>query len=76
MTHGTDFSFYKDGVYVNPGLGNYFTQNATGHALVIIGWGDDPVPHWIVHNSWGSDWGNNGKAKISRSYFDCMLAVY
>lgn len=30
------------------------------HALVIMGWGDSPTKHWIVKNSYGSDWGDGG----------------
>jgi len=34
------------------------------HAVVIMGWKDDPTiengGYWICKNSWGSDWGYNG----------------
>lgn len=48
------------------------------HAVVIVGWGiekspitlDDGTvlentPYWIVRNSWGTEWGNNGYFKIA-----------
>ena len=25
------------------------------HAVVVLGWGSVPEPHWVVQNSWGSD---------------------
>ncbi len=31
----------------------------TNHAIIIAGW-DDSKKAWLVRNSWGSDWGENG----------------
>jgi cathepsin L len=39
-----------------------FDENAKGdinHAITIIGW-DDAKHAWLLKNSWGSDWGDNG----------------
>ena len=39
------------------------------HAVQAIGWGQDEVtgiPYWIVKNSWGPNWGENGFAKIQQ----------
>ena len=30
-----------------------------GHAVMVCGY-DDTAQHWIVRNSWGSHWGDNG----------------
>jgi hypothetical protein len=40
------------------------------HAVVIIGWGkdvvhDQEVEYWLVRNSWGTQWGENGFFKIA-----------
>lgn len=32
-----------------------------GHAVVIVGW-DDVLGGWIIQNSWGPDWGHEGRA--------------
>lgn len=38
-----------------------------GHALVLVGY-DDRIQSFIVRNSWGSEWGENGYFYIPYSY--------
>jgi cathepsin B len=61
-----DFLQYKSGIYKHdPSTGN---NPLGGHAVRIMGWGTDPVSkedYWLVANSWGSAWGENGYFKIS-----------
>ena len=48
----------------------YAGAEATNHAVCIVGW-DDALTHaggtggWIVKNSWGTSWGDNGYFKIA-----------
>ena len=53
-----DFMQYKSGVY------QHVTGSSEGgHAIVIVGYNDNGG-YWIVRNSWGSDWGENGYVNI------------
>jgi C1A family cysteine protease len=55
----TDFLTYKDGVYHR--TEDAFKFNGQ-HAVKILGWDrqGDGNEFWIVENSWGSDWGQDG----------------
>lgn len=53
-----DFMHYETGVY------QYVTgAQKGGHAIAIVGY-DNPGGYWIVKNSWGTDWGEDGYVKI------------
>lgn len=51
----TAFVDYKGGVFQDQGFGNTLPN----HAVNIIGW-DDSKGAWLVRNSWGTAWGENG----------------
>lgn len=63
MTIYTDILIYKDGVY-------HRTEDAfkfNGQQIVkIVGWDktQDGQDFWIIENTWGSDWGEDGFIKI------------
>ena len=55
------FRFYKNGVLDVPE--NYATE--INHAVLLLGYGNDKNGgYWIIQNSWGKQWGDNGYAKI------------
>jgi len=71
MSIYVDFLTYKSGVYSK---GDEVPKFQGFHGVKIIGWGvengSEQEPnagnkYWIVQNSWGEDWGDNGYAKIS-----------
>ncbi len=46
-----------------------------GHAVVVVGFGEneDGVKYWLVRNSWGTEWGDNGYFKILRGVNECEI---
>jgi len=53
-----DFNAYSGGVYEH-----VWGEAEGGHAVLIVGW-DDEHECWIVKNSWGPQWGENGYFRI------------
>lgn len=51
--------------------------NATllfSHSVKLIGWGvEQGVDYWLLVNSWGSSWGDNGLFKFRRGTDECLL---
>ncbi|CEF60946.1 Cathepsin L.1 [Strongyloides ratti] len=64
------FKNYKSGIYDDP-----LCTNNLDHAVLIIGYGIDPVfgKYWIVKNSWGTSWGEKGYFKIKRGVNQCGI---
>ncbi|HSU28446.1 MAG TPA: C1 family peptidase [Chitinophagaceae bacterium] len=53
----TLFQNYTNGVF-NETPSNYAAPT-TNHAVIIVGWDDDKGA-WLIKNSWGTDWGEDG----------------
>ncbi len=51
------FQSYSGGVFTGPSC------TSVNHAIVLVGW-DDADNAWILRNSWGPGWGENGYMRI------------
>jgi len=68
----SSFYDYVDGVYADPTCPN----DRHNHAVAIVGWGRDNASqkdYWILRNSWGSDWGQDGYFLMERGTNMCCV---
>jgi len=70
----SDFRNYKSGIYEST-----VCRNGTmdvNHAVLAVGYGRlNGTDYWIVKNSWGAEWGDQGYFKIKRGVNMCGVAV-
>ncbi len=67
MTVYGDFYYYRSGIY------SYTSGTAQGgHAVLIVGY-DDPGQYFIVKNSWGTSWGEQGYFRIAYSQLNSVV---
>jgi len=66
------FQFYKSGVISSADCGT-----AINHAVLLVGYGstDAGVPYWIVKNSWGTGWGQQGYFLVLRDLVSGGLGI-
>lgn len=71
------FHHYRAGVYNDPACRN--TGSALNHAVLLVGYGTDRLggDYWLLKNSWGLKWGENGYIKVARNRRNlCGIASY
>ncbi len=62
-----DFMYYKSGIYTHT-----TGSRLGGHAVLLVGY-NDAEQYFIVKNSWGPDWGENGFFRIAYSELDTFV---
>jgi hypothetical protein len=66
-------------MYYTGGIIDKGCDGAIDHYVLVVGYGTDTsgTDFWIVQNSWGADWGENGYARIKRGPGNvCGLATH
>ncbi|KAI6661208.1 cysteine proteinase 1-like isoform X1 [Oopsacas minuta] len=75
LIDATFLQFYHSGVWET-----HFCNSATlDHAVLLVGYGThkglfDEKPYWLVKNSWGLDWGQDGYFMILRGKDMCGIS--
>jgi C1A family cysteine protease len=67
--HHRPFKLYSSGIFSLASCTTHLT-----HGLLIVGYGEeDGKKYWVLKNSWGPSWGNNGFGKIARGQNMCSI---
>ena len=63
--NASNIYYYKSGVY-----SSISCSADLNHAVIMVGFGttEDGKNYYLVKNSWGKDWGEQGYIRISRNY--------
>ena len=81
LMDATQLQYYKDGIWDGhidnaPSISGCKKQEMN-HAVLLVGYGEDGedgTPFWIVKNSWGESWGEQGYFRIVRGQNTCGIA--
>ncbi len=66
----SSFSSYSGGIYSDSNTSCYSSPcyyTPTNHAIALVGWGHDDTygDYWLLRNSWGASWGEDGYMRIA-----------
>ncbi|KAJ8984257.1 hypothetical protein NQ317_007489 [Molorchus minor] len=66
------FSYYAGGIYYESSCSTYDLD----HAVLAVGYGsENGEDYWIIKNSWGTSWGEDGYFRILRGDNNCGIAT-
>lgn len=70
----SEFQSYQGGVFTGP-----CNSTSTNHAVLLVGYGTTKkgLNYWIVKNSWGKGWGEEGYIRMQRDVGGlCGITAY
>lgn len=66
----TSWQIYTEGILTN------CIAKQVDHAVLIVGFDDTFSPaYWIIKNSWGKDWGEDGYIRVEKGSNQCLLTT-
>lgn len=72
---GTEYT--KSGCISDPTEYGTCDPTALDHAVLLVGYGvQDGIPYWVIKNSWGSEWGEDGYYRLLRGSNTCGVANF
>lgn len=72
----TDMQFYEGGIFHCDEKRNYGLKDLN-HAINIVGYGTEgSEDYWIIKNSWGPQWGEEGYLRLARNKKACGIQLY
>jgi hypothetical protein len=61
-------------LHIFKGVFNQCSTTKINHAVTVVGYGtQNGMPYWLVKNSWGPNWGDNGYIRIRRGTNECGI---
>ena len=67
----TTFQSYRSGVVTS------CINRQLNHGVLAVGFDDSHVPpYWIIKNSWGTSWGEQGYMRLVKGAHQCLLGDY
>jgi len=67
----SNFQHYKSGIFNDPNC----PKGKVNHAMINVGWDNDKL-YWILRNSWGASWGENGYMRIKSRQNICNCETH
>jgi C1A family cysteine protease len=70
-----DWQMYSKGIYDPSEKQCDSSIYSQDHGVILVGYGSEKgLDYWIIRNSWGKDWGENGYIRLARGSNACGVS--